>query len=98
MLMLPSRTPYDVELLIESLDWYAAREREVGLEIDHHHWRVHSRSEGNESCAQCQRGRATLTFVNGSRVPVCASCARAAVSARFAHWPRPDPQRLANAD
>jgi len=90
MLMLPSRTPYEIETLLENLDWYAARHREVQLDIDQHHWRVESGTvPDGDGCAQCRHARATLTFVNGIRVPVCQSCARLAVGSGFAHWPRP---------
>ena len=95
LLMLPSRTPYDVETLLENLDWYTARHREVQLEIDRHHWRVVRGSAEDGACTQCRDARATLTFVNGTRVPLCPGCARAAVSSRFAHWP-PDAARRAH--
>src|SRR5436309_8554610 len=66
MLMLPSRTPYEIELLLENLDWYTARHEAVQLEIDNHRWRVaHGSSDTVEECARCHRARATLTFVNG---------------------------------
>lgn len=91
MLMLPSRTPYDVEILLENLDWYTAAHRAVQLEIDRHRWRVeHGSASRRDACARCRRG-ATLTFVDGARVSLCTSCARAAVSSRFADWPRADP-------
>ena len=90
MLMMPSRTPYEIEQVLESVDWYAARHRHVQLEIDRHHWVVEHGASDGEGCSLCHRARATFTFVNGMRVPVCASCARAAVASRFAHWPRPD--------
>jgi hypothetical protein len=90
MLMLPSRTPYDIELLIENLDWYTARYHAVQFEIDRSRWQVvHEPAEKGEGCARCERG-AVLTFVSGTRVPLCASCARAAMSTRFADWPRSD--------
>jgi hypothetical protein len=92
MLMLPSRTPYDVETLVENLDWYTARHRRVQLVIGHHRWWVeHGADEDAGPCRQCGRARPTLTFVNGSRVGVCAACVRAAVSSRFAYWPRERP-------
>src|SRR6266446_2248137 len=91
MLMLPSRTPYEIELLLENLDWYTARHEAVQLEIDNHRWRVaHGSSDRVEECARCHRARATLTFVNGGRVPLCVACARVAVGSRFADWPRPE--------
>ncbi len=96
MLMLPSRTPYEIELLLENLDWYTARHEAVQLEIDNHRWRVaHESADATEDCARCHRARATLAFVNGNRVPLCAACARAAVGSRFADWPRPEPARRA---
>src|SRR5438309_4903520 len=96
MLMLPSRTPYEIELLLENLDWYTARHEAVQLEIDNHRWRVaHGSSDMVEECARCHRARATLTFVNGSRVSLCVACARVAVGSRFAEWPRPEPARRA---
>jgi len=95
MLMLPSRTPYEIETLLENLDWYTARHRAVQLEIDRHHWRVeHKAASDGDGCAQCHRGRPTLTFVNGARVSLCQSCARTAVGSRFAQWPRPEPSRV----
>lgn len=101
MLMLPSRTPYDIELLLESLDWYTARHHAVQLEIGGHHWRV-VRGSGKdpEPCARCHRVRATLTFVNGAQVPLCAGCARNAIASRFSEWPPPEtiPRRAAHGD
>lgn len=90
MLMLPSRTPYDIELLIENLDWYTARHPAVHLEMDRSRWQVvHEPAEKGKGCARCERG-AVLTFVSGIRVPLCASCARAAISTRFVDWRRSD--------
>ncbi len=93
--MLPSRTPYDVETLLENLDWYTARERQVQLEIDRHRWQVVRGAADESECMQCRHARPTLTFVNGRRVPLCTGCARSAVSSRFAHWP-PEPVRRAH--
>ena len=91
ILMLPSRTPYEIETLLENLKWYTGRHRKVQLEIDSHHWRV---EDGEKECAQCRDAHATLTFVNGSRVSVCPNCARAALGSRFALWPQLEPKRL----
>jgi hypothetical protein len=88
ILMLPSRTPYEIETVLENLEWYTGRHRTVQLEIDSHHWRVeHGASPEEKECAQCGKARATLTFVNGNRVSVCPTCARAALGSRFACWP-----------
>ncbi len=88
MLMLPSRTPYEVELLLENLDWYAARDHAVQLEIGGHHWRVvRGSADAPATCARCRRARATLTFVDGKEVPLCGGCARTAVGSRFTEWP-----------
>jgi hypothetical protein len=96
MLMIPSRTPYDIEMVLENLDWYAAQHHEVELDVDRHHWRVESGTvPDGDGCAQCHHARATLTFVNRIRVPVCASCVRLAVASGFAHWPRPELSRIA---
>lgn len=94
MLMLPSRTPYDVEILLENLECYAARYRGVDLEVDGRHWRVERGDEHGDVCARCARARAALTFAQGARVSVCRGCARVAVSTRFAEWPEP-PRRFA---
>jgi hypothetical protein len=96
LLMLPSRTPYDVETLLEHLDWYAGRHHDVQLEIDRHHWRVERGGAEDGECMQCRAARPALTFVNGRRVPLCSGCARSAVSSRFAHWP-PEAVRRAHA-
>jgi hypothetical protein len=95
MLMLPSRTPYDIEILLENLEWYATRYGGVRLELDRHHWGVERGAEDGEVCARCRRGRAELTFVNGTRVPVCRGCVRAGVASLFANWPEPALRRVA---
>jgi hypothetical protein len=95
MLMLPSRTPYEIETVLENLAWHTARDREVELNIDWHHWRVeYGTVPDGAGCARCCHARAALTFVNGIRVPVCRSCARLAVGSGFAHWPCPELSRI----
>jgi hypothetical protein len=99
ILMLPSGTPYEIETLLENLEWYTGRHRTVQLEIGNHHWRVeHGAPPDGKECARCSKARATLTFVNGSHMSVCPGCARAALGSRFASWPRRDPGRLPGAD
>ena len=94
MLMLPSRTPYEIETLFETLTWYAMRYHAIQFELARHHWRVeHGTVPKGSGCAQCGGARAVLTFVNGIRVPVCARCARVGVGSAFAHWPHPELSR-----
>lgn len=96
VLMLPSRTPYDLETVLENLEWYAARDRTVQLELDGHHWWVdHGGVPNDGGCGQCRGARAAFTFVNGIHVRVCRRCARAGLASRFAEWPRPEPPRVA---
>ena len=92
MLMLPACTPYEIQVLLENLDWYATRYRGVQLEIDRHFWRVEPGLKTSATCAKCQR-RGTLTFVNGACVVVCSYCARDAVGSRFADWQGPESHR-----
>ncbi len=94
LLMLPSQTPYEIENVLESLEWYAGRQGNVGVEIDGQHWRVEQRvTAGSDQCRHCRNAPATLTFVHGRRVAVCEGCARAALGSRFASWPPPEPGR-----
>ena len=95
ILMLPSHTPYEIETLLENLDWYTGRHRAVQLEIDSHRWRVeHGTAPDETECAQCRHARATLTFVNGSRISLCSGCARASLGSRFTLWPVSKPLLL----
>jgi hypothetical protein len=95
LFMLPCQTPYELETVLDSLEWYASRQGQVQLEVDGHHWSVEHGAEDEHVCAGCHRARATLTFVNGTRLAVCPACARATLSSPPQRVPRPHGGRVA---
>jgi hypothetical protein len=98
LFMLPCQTPYELETVLDSLGWYASRQGKVQLELDGHHWSVEQGADPeNNLCAGCRSARATLTFVNGTRLAVCSACARATLSSPPPRVPRPHGGRPAAA-
>ena len=87
-MFLPSDSPYEIEILLDHVDWYAKRHGQVLLEIDRYEWIVRApRDETPEACSVCHTRLTSLTFVNGSRVRLCTSCARKEVAAKAIRWP-----------
>lgn len=75
-LFVPAKTPYDRELLFESLDLYARRHGTVRVELNRRQMTV-TRSNGPQplTCAACDRPLDLLTYALGSRT-LCGDCAR----------------------
>jgi hypothetical protein len=78
-LLLPARTPYERELLLEHVDLSVRRHGRVRLELDERRWHVSRNSfEQSTPCTVCHEHRCGLTFAVGAR-RLCLRCARAAV-------------------
>src|SRR5437762_1936538 len=50
MLMLPARTPYDFEQILDALDWYSAHHGGVRFQFDGHDWLVRRPLQHGVSC------------------------------------------------
>lgn len=75
-MFLPSRTPYERELVFEHAESYARRYGKARLQLSRNFLLVSSEpSESNESCAECGQSLRSVTFATGGRV-LCRYCAR----------------------
>lgn len=77
-LFVPAKTPYDRELLFESLDLYARRHGTVRVEMDRRRSMTVRTTNGPEprpDCSACGRGLDHLTYALGNRT-LCGNCAR----------------------
>lgn len=67
ILMLPSKSPYEREVLLETIDWYARQHGRVRLQWNEHEWLVRiSARETIEPCSSCHDERPGLRFANNS--------------------------------
>jgi hypothetical protein len=74
-LLLPACSPYDLELLLDHVHWYAWRYGGVRVELEDDEWLVTARSaEGAARCSSCRERLTDLLFTNGSRQPLCQRC------------------------
>jgi hypothetical protein len=76
-LILPGRTGYDVELLVEYTQWFAHRYGEVCLVLENRVWLVNALSGRAATCIGCHQRRAELCFEGGAgEVWLCLHCAQ----------------------
>jgi len=88
VLMLPAKSPYELEVLLDQIDWYAKLHGHVRLRLNRHEWRVSTKRDGaGKACASCHAAWPGLTFVRDARVRLCARCARQELCPDAAHWP-----------
>ncbi len=73
--ILPSKTPYERELLFEHVAQYAKRHGSVHLQFNAQHWTVTRAEERSEVCAICNQQPDNLSYVSKG-FSLCHPCAR----------------------
>jgi hypothetical protein len=75
-LILPAKSPYEIELVIEHVGLHAKRHGRVRLELNRRDWLVTVCNGGPPGrCTGCAQRIETLTYANGSG-QLCARCVR----------------------
>lgn len=75
-MILPAKSPYDLELVIEHVDLYAKRHGRVHLELNRRDWLVTMRNgELPGVCTACDQRLDSLTYANGVG-RLCGRCVR----------------------
>lgn len=78
-IILPSRTPYDRETVIDALRHALHRHGAVQLDLDGRHWRLSAHEHG--VCAACHRASPRYGIAGGrGHGPLCAACLGARLS------------------
>jgi hypothetical protein len=86
-LILPGYSGYDLELLVEYVQWCAHRYGEVWLELGSRVWLIHILSGRTSACGDCHQRRADLCFNCGvGEVWLCTSCAQAELQGCGRRW------------
>ena len=74
IVLLPADTPYDVQALLDEVDWRATRHGPLRVELNHSVWRVEAGGAEPTACAGCQRPL-RIRYVTTSQTALCAACA-----------------------
>lgn len=77
-LIVPARTPYERQLLIEHLEVATNRHGHVRLDINRQRWTVSVNGGAGEPCTICARSPDHLTYRRDAR-SLCRHCARSAL-------------------
>ena len=76
-LILPGHTRYDVELLVEYMQWCAHRYGQVCLVLANRVWLINALSGRTATCVRCHGRRADLCFNGGAGdISLCPCCAQ----------------------
>jgi hypothetical protein len=73
-LILPSKTPYDRQLVLEHVAQYAKRHGLVRLSINRAEWTVAVADVHTDACAVCREQADNLVYTRGGR-RLCHPCA-----------------------
>ena len=87
ILLLPADTPYDIQALVDEVDWRATRRGPIRVELNRSVWLVDATRAQSRACAVCKRP-IRIEYVTGSRSAVCGACAGSEFAAARA-WRSP---------
>jgi len=76
--LLPARTPYEREVVLEHVELSARRHRRLWFDLDRRTWLVACSPDAPRVCASCSRPCLGLTFVRGTQA-LCIRCWRVEV-------------------
>lgn len=65
-LILPAHTPYECELLVESVEATTKRYGRVGLEVNGRHWTISMGDRVRPVCVSCSQWPGNLAYPGGS--------------------------------
>ena len=74
IILLPADTPYDLQALVDEVDWRATRHGPLRVELNSHVWRVETPGAEQTPCAACGRPL-RVRYVNDSQTVFCVACA-----------------------
>lgn len=77
-LIIPSKTPYERQLLFEHVAQYAKRHGRVRVELDRQRWTVTAVDDRSQVCEICNQRPDNLSYVSQAR-SLCHPCARRAL-------------------
>ena len=76
LLLLPAKTPYELEIMSEHVNYFVRREGKVQLRLNGRDWLVKmANGEVLGSCMHCREPLRKVSYAKRERV-LCASCAR----------------------
>ncbi len=79
-LTLPAQTTYELEVLLDHVQWYVRRYGQVRIQLESAEWSVTRCGDDDVApCALCMTHLPDLCFENGSRIRLCQRCARSEV-------------------
>jgi hypothetical protein len=74
IVLLPADTPYDLQAVLDEVDWRATRHGPLRVELNSRVWRVDAPGAEPTLCGVC--GRALrVRYVNDSQTAFCVTCA-----------------------
>jgi hypothetical protein len=88
-LMVPAWTAYDVEVLLDHVQWYARRYSGVHMRLESSAWWfvMSCVNQDPMPCSLCRSRVPDLIFVNGSHMQLCSRCAKSQLEASLKRWP-----------
>ena len=82
MLMMPARTPYDLEEVFEALDWYSVHHTGVTFRLNGSDWRIGTVPHQPDAECGCEASTGSRGAKPRSQRTLCRRCMREVVMGR----------------
>jgi len=84
-LLVSVHTPYDVDNLLDQVDWYTHRYGDIRLELGAECWVVSTPKDRRRRCPECSTEQGDLVFTDGDQ-RLCRSCGQQVLRTAVDGW------------